>query len=226
MSAAARASRSGAIRLPDVRYLAKAHADQLRASGIDQTYAETHGVFSSADPVWLGRVTGDVWTLPYLPALVFPYFDAAGLLIGYRARPEIPLPSSSGSKKYAQAPGSGTMIYLTPELVRDAGLRADIARTLVITEGEKKALAVAQTGLACIGLGGIWNAYRRSQSDEDARQLHETFNDIALRGRDVVIAFDSDVPRNPKNRGALYALDTALTGAGAKVRIADLPETP
>ena len=67
--------------------------------------------------------------------------------------------------RYYQELGTSPHLYFAPQ-VAWLGILPDPSRLIVITEGEKKTLALAQLGLAAIGIGGLWSwmtkeGYRR-----------------------------------------------------------------
>ena len=93
-----------------------------------------------------------------------------------------------------------------------------------MTEGEKKALALAQLGLAAIGIGGIWCGCKK-QSDE----LIDDLEAIDWTNRVAHIVFDYDA--KPETRRHVNAarrrLASALRKAGAKeVYAVELPPGP
>src|SRR5262249_34577019 len=111
------------------------------------------------------------------------------------------------------------------------GLRPEIEDadvTLWVTEGEKKALAACQAGLACIAAPGVHcfgDADARWASKglgEDERILHPDFGRVPLSGRTVIICFDSDMDTNPTVLKAAVTLAQMLDAAGAIVKIAHL----
>ena len=90
---------------------------------------------------------------------------------------------------------------------------------LWLVEGEKKALAVAQTGLPTIGICGIegWHLAGR-------RDLHPDFDDVGLTNRTVDLIPDGDWKTNAAVNRAVHGLAEALEARGATVRVVILPE--
>jgi hypothetical protein len=89
--------------------------------------------------------------------------------------------------------------YETP---RDAGVKLDVHPSmraalgapdvpLLVTEGVKKVDAAATAGLCCVGLLGV-DSWRGRNSQGGLTALIE-WNDVHLRGRSVLLCFDSDV---------------------------------
>lgn len=127
-------------------------------------------------------------------------------------------------KKYGQPAGSKVRLYFPPTfaLSMDRVLsrgwwdavedRDDKPRTVVIVEGEKKALALQQalgSRVVVVGLGGVWNWGRKA--DDGDRFLIDDWRLIKnWKDRDVYICFDSDVEDNPNVEHAEYSLQHAL----------------
>ena len=120
------------------------------------------------------------------------------------------------------------------ELPKDAGVRldcpprcqpmlADPSIPLWITEGQKKADALASHGLCAIALLGVWNF--KGRNPFGGTTLLADFDYIALNGRDVRIVFDNDVMTKPQVRQALDRLTEHLQRKGAHVTAVYLPQT-
>src|SRR5690606_19765029 len=99
---------------------------------------------------------------------------------------------------------------------------------LIITEGEKKALAAIGKGLACIATAGIWswksrNEYGEKQDDE--RALLADFGRINWQGRElVVLIYDSDITQEHVAWDAYPRLAEQLYRLGVvAVKIISLP---
>jgi hypothetical protein len=121
-----------------------------------------------------------------------------------------------GVVKYLQPPASGVRIFF-PVATIDAVLHS--AADLHIIEGEKKALAVAQTGVATIGIAGCegWHEAR-------SEKLHPDLDDVGLEGRIVHLWPDSDVETNPMVAYAMDRLGLALKARGVKALTLIHPE--
>ncbi|WP_460916916.1 AAA family ATPase [Plantactinospora veratri] len=115
--------------------------------------------------------------------------------------------------KYMTPSGSKIRIDFPPRVRRRIRRSSE---PLLITEGVKKADAAASKGLACLGLTGVWCWRDKSGPLPEWRS-------VPLRGRDVYVAYDSDVMTNPKVHKALEALTAYLTKRGAGVRWVYLP---
>jgi putative DNA primase/helicase len=101
------------------------------------------------------------------------------------------------------------------------GLR-DPSRPLWWTEGTKKVDALASLGLVAVNTPGV-DGWRSPSAIAD-------LYGIPLKGRDVVLAYDSDVLTNLNVRRALEALAAWMKQKGAEISVVDwsraLPETP
>lgn len=138
-------------------------------------------------------------------------------IVAYQFRPRRPRTTKNGEKaqvvKYESPVGSRQRIHCHP-FVRP--LLADITVPLWITEGVRKADTAVSHDLCCISFNGVW-----AWAGEEARK---DWSHIALRGRDVYIAYDSDVMRKESVRAALKALTVFLVHQRARVRWVYFPE--
>lgn len=153
--------------------------------------------------------------------IIFPYFfpDLPGIR-EYRLRrdnPDFELKEGEikEKRKYLSPPGKSNMIYFPPNSV---GLWLDDRTTpIVITEGEKKALAldrVAWDGLGdaaekprflALGLSGVWSfrgtigkAINANGHRKPVKGIITDFRLLALDGRKVTILYDTNVVTNEK----------------------------
>jgi hypothetical protein len=87
------------------------------------------------------------------PGLAIPYTDIGDrpLMVNGRHFHRIRLAEPKGSAKYLSPKDSGSQLYI-PKNQEPSGV------TLVVTEGEFKALALAEAGILAVGLGGITSA--------------------------------------------------------------------
>ena len=101
---------------------------------------------------------------------------------------------------------------------------ADPAVSLWITEGQKKADALASRGLCAIALLGVWNW--RGTNAAGGKTMLADFDLIAWNGRAVRIVFDSDLMTKQPVRQALDRLTTLLQLRKAQVTAVYLPAGP
>jgi hypothetical protein len=157
-------------------------------------------------------------------ALQFPYHDLQGNYTGF-TRERLHNSRMKGKKqRYSQPKDSGLHAYF-PAACR-AGLRGGVS-PVIITEGEKKSLAIGQLGHAAVGLGGVDCGCQRN--DRGEYELIDDLKAITWTGRGVGIVFDFD-PKEDTRRNVYRAarrLARCLKKAGAHVVIwVVLPASP
>jgi hypothetical protein len=193
--------------------------DTLRASGLTDETIRENELYTEPDPAKVAAILkhghGEAYTQG---GLVFPYRDLKGSGDGYaRVRPHTPRTRNGKPVKYEQPADAPCRAYFPKaslDLLRDGAAP-------FITVGEKKALALAQTGKAAVGIGGAWG-WKQKGTDE----LIDDLAAIGWRGQTVYIVFDHDMtPETRQNAElALKRLARALRKAGAKeVRAVELP---
>ena len=150
---------------------------------------------------------------PGTSGLLIPYVHPnTGKVRTYRYRPDEPLIINGRPAKYLTPRGVGNMLYFPLDV---APRLKDSVELIVITEGEFKTLAAAQTGFLCIGLTGVWGFRARGENGES--DTIPDFDLLDARGRAVSIIFDSDVALNAKVRRARQVLAKELYRRGARV---------
>ena len=92
---------------------------------------------------------------------------------------------------------------------------------MFITEGARKADAAAAVGLCCVALLGVWNW--RGTNKKGGSTVLADWEMVALKGRGVFLAFDSDVVTKPEVGQALHRLAAFLETRGADVEVIILP---
>jgi hypothetical protein len=141
--------------------------------------------------------------------------------------------------KYLSPPGRGNQVYfprqVDPESLSDANV------PIVVTEGEKKALALWRLAhhevasesprFISLGLSGVWNWHGVVEKTADKKGKRRSlkgviadFDRIVWEGRLVYISFDVNVRTNESVNHARNALARELERRGADVRLVDLPE--
>lgn len=158
-----------------------------------------------------------------VPSLKIPYFDAQGQPTGfYRLRYLADVIDTRTGKvqKFSQPKGSLPTVYFPKvKSVEWSPLVTDPRVSLVITEGEIKALAATAAGIPTAGLGGVdsWQARRRGIS------LLPELAAVKWSGREVAILYDSDAETKRDVIRARTGLARALADLEANVKIARLP---
>jgi putative DNA primase/helicase len=195
------------------------HLKQLRASGLSDATIQAAGIHSETKPERLAVLLN--WRKPakkIAPAIVIPFTGADGRNGYSRVRPDTPRTIGGKPVKYESPSGEPNHIYLPPGVARALD---DATAELLVTEGEKKALAATQAGFPCIGLVGVWG-----WKEKRAEHLLPELERVAWQGRQVRIVFDSDIARKADVQLAEARLAKHLADRGAIVRCARLPDGP
>jgi hypothetical protein len=126
----------------------------------------------------------------------------------------------SGEKptRYVQPSGTAPELYMPPYIDWKHYID-DPENRIVFTEGELKAACATKHGVPTIGLGGVWSF----KSKSFRKTILDTFKQLKLKGRHVVICFDSDAAINPDIKRAEQAFAKELVALGAEVYIARIP---
>lgn len=157
-----------------------------------------------------------------------------------RDRPSRELQPDGSTKetgKYLSPPGRGGLLYFVPGI--DPALLSNSSVPILITEGEKKALALfrfcseSNWEALAIGLTGVWNwrgkIGKEAASDGGTIPVKgpiAALDRIAWGNRQVFIIFDSNVETNASVGAARTGLTRELARRGAVVRWVGLPELP
>jgi hypothetical protein len=176
--------------------------------------------------------------------IVFPYRwpgETYSMLDRLRLdHPPIDVATRKVEHKYLTAYGTRNRLYFPP---CDPPLLADPTLPVIITEGEKKGLALWRLALQSNGTGkpaflpvalpGVWSFRSTVGARENAqgervpeKGFLPDFDRIAWAGRRITILFDANAATNPKVQAAPRELARELTRRGAEVWIADLPDAP
>lgn len=206
----------------------------LERSWITREIAKAAGIFRVAHPEAkdiLARRNGS----GDLSGQVFPYhWPGDPHVLMHRVRLDEPLKDGDGKpRKYLCAAGQRQHLYFPP---CPPGLLRDTSKPLIITEGEKKCLALWRmslekgTAFCPVAVGGVWNFRGTTGTETDAKgsryQVKSPLPDldrIAWKGRTVYILFDSNAATNEDVGRARRALAAELMHRGARVLIVNLP---
>jgi P4 family phage/plasmid primase-like protien len=188
--------------------LSPAHRAELeRASAIDPVVIAERGyrtvVYAERDSVAaLGLVAKgrDAY-----PGLLLPMFRATGEPIGAQFKPATPGIINGRSVKYLSARGQCSRLDVHP---RNRARVVDPSVPLWITEGIKKADALTSRGRCVIALMGVYNWRNKLATLGD-------WEDIPLKGREIVLCFDADARKNPNVARAMVRLGRWLRSKGA-----------
>lgn len=158
------------------------------------------------------------------PAMRIPYFDAKGKATGfYRIRY---LGAATGlealarkPQRYSQPSGTSPELYM-PRGVPWDRIAGNAGMPLWITEGEIKAQAACGQGIPTLGLGGVYS-WRASKA---GKLLIPALAQFDWAGRQVFLAFDSDLNTNPDVLRALVSLSKELCSRGAACKMVQIPD--
>ena len=195
------------------------HAALLKASAIMPEVARARG-YVSVDTKRRLEPCGFARYQRRTPGLLLPLHRADTSVWGYQYRPDIARKTKAGTViKYETPAGQRNGIDVPPAA---AAALADPSVPLLVTEGTRKADSAVSAGLACVALPGVWGW--RGGNAKGGKLAVADWHDIALNGRRVVLAFDSDVTRKRQVQAALGELAGYLRTKGARVEYLHLPD--
>ncbi len=155
------------------------------------------------------------------PGLLIPIRGVDGPVVTHQLRPDRPRLNDAGKPVKYETPRGGRLVLDVPPSVRPH--LGDPAVELWITEGARKVDSAVSNGIPCVvGLMGVWG-FRGTNAFGGKTELAD-WSAVALNGRDVFVAFDSDVMTKAGVRGAIDALAAFLDRKGARVRYVLLPD--
>lgn len=187
------------------------HAEELDASEISPEVREARGYETlygtDEDKALLRQEKIPVWAWREdnaFPGLLLPMYRVTGERIGAMFKPGVPQAYNEKKPKYAATVGKSRLDVppTVAHLVRPSGPQAEtlVRETpLWITEGIKKADALASKGIAVVTLSGVYNWRQTLGTLGD-------WEDIPLKGRPAVICFDADAKDNPSVTKAMIRL--------------------
>lgn len=154
-----------------------------------------------------------------VPGLLLPLHATDGSQPFFVFRPDRPREKDGKPVKYEIPEGQGIRLDCPP-LCR--ARLADPSVPLWLTEGQKKADALASRGACVVALLGVWNF--KGKNPFGGVTFLADWDYVALPGREVRIVFDNDTMRKPEVRKALERLTEHLQRKGAYVRAVYLPQ--
>jgi hypothetical protein len=191
------------------------HAELLRASAITPEVARARGYVSVDTATTLGKLSPTPFAKAQrvVPGLLIPIHGPGGDVVLHQYRPDVPRLDVHGRARKYETPYKAKLRLDVPPIVREQ--LADTSVELYVTEGARKVDAAVSAGLCCIGTLGVdgWSG------EQALRDWHS----VALKGRRVVIVFDSDTSTKPGVQRALRRIGEFLDSRGATVAIVDLP---
>jgi putative DNA primase/helicase len=186
----------------------------LKRSGLTDETIQAAGIYT-VSPDEIGKKLGGLAN-GVVSALAFPYPGHDGF-----ERYKVWREEGQTGPKYLQKSGTPNHLYLLPcvDLAGDS--------PLIISEGEKKALALWQAGFKVVGLSGVWNWCQKGEGYKKLKESRPIPDlDRVAWCRPVTIIFDSDGHNNPMVRLAAFRLARELAKREAEVAILFLPVDP
>lgn len=155
--------------------------------------------------------------------LLIPLRSVRGEIESYQLKPNQPRTGKNGKPiKYETAANAPQVLDVPAAAIPHLG---DPSIPLLITEGAKKVdSAVSHGFLSTIGLQGVYGW--RGKNEKGGSTALADWEDIALKDRKVIIAFDSDVMAKDTVRSALDRLGDFLKRRGARLQYIVMPDLP
>lgn len=149
------------------------------------------------------------------PGLLIPLWGPTGHVASHQYRPDWPRTDDKGKvRKYEMPKGRAAVLDVHPH---NRDRIADPTVRLWITEGIKKGDALTSRGECVVTLSGVFNW----------RSTHGTlgdWEDVPLRGREVLVLFDADAATNRNVARAMARLGRWLRSKQAKARYIVCPQ--
>lgn len=199
--------------------LCREHLVMLSESGITPEYAALRSYETIENSSFL-KAEGFGKAVQNLGSgLLVPLLRADGAVAGYQFRPDNPRLRNGKEIKYETPTGQPNIIDIPPgvgDLLDDPNIE------LWITEGTKKADCGAIRGLCIVALSGVWNWIGKNKAG--GKTALPDWRDIALNGRRVILAYDSDATQKPDVLKALTDFAAWLETKDARVEYLHLPD--
>ena len=210
---------NGSTYPPGVSALIDKHREHLRTSGLGDAIIAERG-YLSAQPEGVRQLEVRMTKAQRRSGIIYPQFE-----LGrpdphhWELRPDQPRDRNGKPKKYERPRGVPQVPDVLPRY-REA--LYDPSIPLWITEGVKKADALADLGLLAVCLPGVYGYRTRVKG---AAVTHPGLRDeVAWQGRRVVLAFDADRETNRQVFNAVRRFAALLAGWGAAVHLLYLPQ--
>jgi len=155
------------------------------------------------------------------PGILIPLWGVDSTEAGYQFRPDNPRSDARARPvKYELPLGAGNRLDCPHRCRKAIG---DPQTPLWITEGSKKADALASHGACAISITGVWGF--KGKNEFGGVTFLTDWDHIALKERVVYLAFDSDVVVKDPVRKALERLGEILGHKGARISVIYLPQS-
>ncbi|HAW50771.1 MAG TPA: hypothetical protein DCX54_00345, partial [Flavobacteriales bacterium] len=209
--------------------LSQSHFVMLHGSAIKDEIITARGYKTTTDENEL-RELGFSSGQRRVPGLLLPLWTTDGQIGFYVYRPDNPRVVENRKKKNPDGTHPGRVIKY--EMPKGEGVRLDCPPTcqplladpsipLWITEGQKKADALASAGLCAIAILGVWNFVGKNA--HGGVTFLSDWQYVALNGRNVRLIFDSDLMTKRQVQQSLDRLREHLQRKGANVDVVYLP---
>ncbi len=154
------------------------------------------------------------------PGILIPLWSVDGKEAGHQFRPDHPRTNGRGKPvKYESPTGSSNRLDCPPCCQKNIG---NPQVPLWITEGSKKADALASKGACAISVTGVWGFKGKNQFG--GITFLTDWDYVALKGRTVYLAFDSDIVTKEPVRKAMEHIGEHLKRKGGVIQIIQLPQ--
>jgi hypothetical protein len=154
------------------------------------------------------------------PGILIPLWGVDGGQVGCQYRADNPRSDSRQRPVKYESPVGSSNHLDCPSRCRP--MLGDPKTPLWITEGSKKADALASHGACVISLTGVWGF--KGKNEFGGITLLSDWDHIAIKDRLVYLAFDSDVVSKDLVRKALEHLGEHLARKGASILVVYLPQ--
>jgi P4 family phage/plasmid primase-like protien len=148
----------------------------------------------------------EVYSKESFPGLLLPMCRATGELISAQFKPSKPILIKGRPVKYLSAKGQTNRLDVHP---RNRDQIKDVLVPLWITEGIKKGDSLTSLGCCVVTLTGVFNWRSKHQTLGD-------WEDIPIKGREIIICFDADAKKNMNVARAMVRLGRWCKSKGAK----------
>lgn len=213
---------------PDEATLQRSHREELIASAISPEIAAARRYRTIPRPSpnddrsrpQLKRAKIPTWAHKedrLFPMLAIPRYSPAGTFDGLTVKPRTPVKMPDGrTAKYAHPKHQPNSLDVHPV---NKDRIVDPTIPLFVVEGVKKADAVTSTGRCAVAVNGVYG-WRRTGGAE------AVWESIPLKGRQVVLVFDSDTNERLDLQRAVARLGRWLKTKGATVHYVLIPADP
>lgn len=196
-------------------HIAVRHAAYLRERAVSPTVAKERGYRTVENRSSLAQFG---FPAANTPGLLMPVLWGDEVVL-HQHRPDEPRVDEQGKpQKFERPTGKGNRLDCHPRMTPRL---ADASVPLWITEGVTKGDALVSAGLCAVALLGVDN-WRGTRADGTKGVLAD-WDDVALGGRTVYLAFDSDCMTKQGVERARQNLTSYLVEGGALVRWVYLP---